>query len=216
MLFRSGGAVDEDDLDIDRVAAFEKCGGERAGGWAAHKLPGRNVDVKFHGRRLFGGRCQRHSLPLPNRAGFGGHADFCPGRAAAFAAAAGVVQCSGVPLGACAAGGFAGGEDVGWRWREPGGSEAAGSGHGAAGLSEEWRRGGGCWRDEVGAVLISRHALLTFRKLWQSAIFAKATRRVIERYGNCEFAGHDRVMVHGQLIGKMIGGGFGFSSSGHG
>jgi len=59
-------------------------------------------------RSRFGG------FPLAKWATLAGHADLRPGAASALAAAAGVVQRGGVPLGASAAGGFAGGEDV-WR-----------------------------------------------------------------------------------------------------
>lgn len=71
-----------------------------------------------------------NGFPLSERAGFGGHAEFCPGAAPALAAAAGGVQRGGVPLLARAAGGFALGEDV-----RRGGGEA-GAGEAVRGLAE--------------------------------------------------------------------------------
>ena len=65
-----------------------------------------------------------NGFPLPERAGFGGHAELRPGGAAAFAAAAGGVQRGGVPLIARAAGRFAVGEDFGWRGGEAAAGEA--------------------------------------------------------------------------------------------
>ena len=63
-------------------------------------------------------------LPFSEWAFLGCHAEFGPSRAPAFAAAARGVQSGGVPLGAGAAGGVAGGEDFGWRGREACASEA--------------------------------------------------------------------------------------------
>lgn len=59
-------------------------------------------------------------FPLSERAGFCGHSEFCPSATAAFAASASGVQRLSVPLGARAAGRFAGGEDL-----RQGGSKAA-------------------------------------------------------------------------------------------
>ena len=71
-----------------------------------------------------------NGFPLSERAGFGCHAELCPGATATLAAAAGGVQRGGVPLIARAAGGFAGGEDFG-----RGGGEAA-AGEAVRGVAE--------------------------------------------------------------------------------
>lgn len=73
----------------------------------------------------------RHGFPLPDRASLGCHSELCPGRAPALAAAAGGVQCLGIPLGTGAAGGFAGGEDFGRCGGESGGGKSAGGLNGA-------------------------------------------------------------------------------------
>ena len=97
-----------------------------------------------------------NGFPLCERAGFGGHAEFCPGATAALAAAAGAVQRLRVPLIAGAAGGFALGEDFGWGGGEAAAGEAvrgvaeAGEHLGAAGedfgLHVKMRLGGGTAR----------------------------------------------------------------------
>lgn len=56
-------------------------------------------------------------LPFSERAGFGRHAKFRPGRASALATAARAVECLRVPFGTGAARCFAGGEGFGWRDR---------------------------------------------------------------------------------------------------
>lgn len=63
-------------------------------------------------------------FPVSERAGFGGHAELGPGAAPTLAAAGEGVQRGGVPLGAGAAGRFAGGEDFGWGGGEAGAGEA--------------------------------------------------------------------------------------------
>jgi hypothetical protein len=56
-------------------------------------------------------------LPLTERAALGGHAELRPGRALTYPAAAGAAHRGGLPLGAGAARGFAGVEDVWWGGR---------------------------------------------------------------------------------------------------
>ena len=86
-----------------------------------------------------------NGFPLAHRATLGCHAEFRPGGASAFAAAAGGVQRGGVPLIARAAGGFTGGEDFRRGGGEAGAGEAvrgvaeAGEHLGAAG-KEVWRQ----------------------------------------------------------------------------
>ena len=145
---------------------------------------------------LFGRRCQRHSLPLAERAGFGGHADFCPCQAPAFAATAGGVEGLGVPLWTGAAGGFALGEDIGGRWRETGGQEASGGSEGGAGLREQGRRLGG-WqgRSKLWRVFASLHTLVAFRRIRPAIIFSQQTSCIIYWNVESEFAIHKAVIV---------------------
>ena len=70
---------------------------------AAHEPPGCEVDIELHAAAC--GRVSNHrirsdaeSLPLAERAGLGGHAELCPGRAAALGTAAGASKRGGVPL----------------------------------------------------------------------------------------------------------------------
>ena len=63
-------------------------------------------------------------LPFSEWAFLGCHAEFCPSAALAYSAAARSVQSLRVPFRTRAAGGFAGGEDFGWRGREACASEA--------------------------------------------------------------------------------------------
>ena len=76
-------------------------------------------------------------IPLAQRTALGGHADFCPGGAAALAAAGGASHRGGVPLGAGFACGFAGGEDVGRGGGEAGGGPVYQSLAEAGGLLRE-------------------------------------------------------------------------------
>ena len=102
----------------------------------------RRLDFRF---QHSGFRFRFDGLPLAERAALGGHSEFCPCAASALAAAAGGVQCLGVPLRAGAAGGFAGGEDFG-----RGGLEAR-AGEAVRGVAESCHRifskfSNGIWR----------------------------------------------------------------------
>ena len=150
-----------------------------------------------------GFRFRFDGFPFANRAALGGHAELCPGRASALAAAAGVVECLRIPLRAGAAGGLAGGEDIGRCGSEAGGGPVEERLAEAGGLLREAWRIGFDLRGVLGRVFAAIHAEGACSFTRASAVQAEAAGVSVSRNRCGVRAGHAIVTEDVALVGRV-------------